>query len=83
MARYNADGEVNLTSVVGNTRVGLHAADGTMNIVINDGTTRTGLYHACGAMNAVITTSRAAASAPNGSMYVILQTDGVGYTPVG
>lgn len=83
MARYNADGEINLTSVVGNTRTGLQAADGSMNIVINNGSSYTGLMHACGAMNAVVTTSRAVSSAPNGSMYVILQTDGVGYTPVG
>ena len=83
MARYNADGQVNLTVVNGLTYVGLNAANGTLNVVTNDGSTYKGRNHPCGAYNAVITTSRASTSHPNGSMYIILQTDGVGYTPVG
>ncbi len=83
MARYNADGQVNLTASDGSTRTGLHNANGNINIVINDGSTYTGRNHRSGGLNAVITTSRASTSHPNGSMYIILQTDGVGYTPVG
>lgn len=83
MARYNADGQINLTVVDGLTYVGMHAADGSINIVTNDGSTYTGRNHPCGAYNCVITTSRAQANHANGSMYIILQTDGVGHTPVG
>lgn len=83
MPRHNAKGETEFTERVGNTYTGLGAVDGTMNVVINDGSTYTGLRHPSGAYNAVITTSRAATRHPNGSMYVILQADGVGYTPVG
>jgi len=74
---YNADGNINLTSVTGATRTGLFAANGSWNIVINDGTQRTGLYHACGAFNAVVTTNISSGYyAPNGSMYVM--SDGAG-----
>lgn len=83
MPRRNPKGEVELTSVAGNALHGRHAVDGSENFVINDGSTYTGFYHRSGAMNGVITTSRAAARHPNGSQYVILQADGVGYTPVG
>lgn len=80
MALYNSDGQINLTVVDGNTYTGAQAADGSYYIVLNDGTSYTGARHRCGAMNAVVTTSRASASAPNGSVYVIIQNDGVGYT---
>jgi len=83
MPRYNTKGEVELTSLPGNALHGRHNADGSLNMVINDGSTYTGRNHPSGALNAVITTSRAAAQHPNGSQYVILQADGVGYTPVG
>lgn len=83
MAHYNANGQTNLTAVDGSTYTGAQAADGSWYIVINDGSTYTGFRHRCGAINAVITTSLASASHTNGSMYVILQDDGVGYTPVG
>lgn len=83
MPRHNSKGEVELTSQVGNTYTGLHNPDGSMNFVINNGTTYTGYRHPSGAINGVITTSRAQAIHPNGSQYVILQADGVGYTPVG
>lgn len=83
MPRKNAKGEVEITSVAGNALHGFHNPDGSENYVINDGSSYTGLYHRSGAMNAVITTSRAAARHPNGSQFVILQADGVGYTPVG
>lgn len=83
MSRCNTRGETEFTERVGNTYTGLHAIDGSMNVVINNGSTYTGLRHPSGAYNAVVTTSRAATRHPNGSMYVILQADGVGYTPVG
>jgi hypothetical protein len=83
MPRQNAKGETEITSTVGNTYTGLHASDGTINYVINDGSTYTGFRHPSGAYNGVITTSRAATRHPNGSAYIILQADTVGYTPVG
>jgi hypothetical protein len=83
MPKHNARGEVELTSVAGNALHGRNAADGSTNFVINDGSTYTGYNHRSGAINGVITTSRAATRHPNGSQYVILQADGVGYTPVG
>jgi hypothetical protein len=83
MARYNAAGEVELTEQVGDTYTGYNNADGSINIVLNDGSEYTGRTHPSGAMNAVITTSRAQANHANGSQYVILQADEVGYTPVG
>lgn len=83
MARYNTAGEEELTEQVGDTYTGRNNPDGSTNIVLNDGSTYTGRNHPSGAMNAVITTSHAVANHPNGSQYVILQADGVGYTPVG
>jgi len=83
MPRYNAAGEEELTVQVGNTYTGRNNPNGSTNIVTNDGSTYTGRNHPSGAMNAVITTSRLTANHPNGSQYVILQADGVGYTPVG
>jgi hypothetical protein len=83
MAKYNTAGEEEFTEVVGDTYTGRNNADGSTNIVLNDGSTYTGYHHACGAINAVITTSNAQALHANGSQYVILQADTVGYTPVG
>lgn len=83
MPLYNSAGEVELTSVAGNALHGRQAANGSINYVVNDGSTYTGYNHPSGAINAVITTSRAQALHPNGSQYIILQADGVGYTPVG
>lgn len=83
MPRYNAKGETELTAVAGNALHGRHNADGSLNYVVNDGSTYTGYNHRSGAINAVITTSRAQARHANGSQYIILQADGVGYTPVG
>lgn len=83
MSRHNIRGEVELTSQVGNTYTGLHNSDGSINFVINNGSTYTGYMHSSGAINGVVTTSRAVSRHPNGSQYVILQADGVGYTPVG
>lgn len=83
MPRYNSAGEIELTTNDGSAYTGLHNVNGSMNIVINDGSVYTGRVHPNGSTNAVITTSRAAANHPNGSLYIILQADGVGYTPVG
>lgn len=83
MPRYNTAGEVELTSVVGDAVHGFHNATGSINYVVNDGSTYTGYNHPSGAINAVITTSRAQARHANGSQYIILQADTVGYTPVG
>jgi hypothetical protein len=83
MSRYNVDGQINLTVVDGLTYTGLQASDGSINIVTNNGSSYTGMSHPCGAMNAVVTVTKDAALAPNGGRYVILQIDGVGYTPVG
>jgi hypothetical protein len=81
MALYNADGQMNLTVVSGSSYTGAQAPDGSYYIVLNDGSTYTGARHACGAMNAVVSTSAGATTHPNGSMYVVVQEDGVGYTP--
>lgn len=83
MPRYNTTGEVELTENDGSAYSGRHNADGSLNIVLNDGSAYTGRNHPNGSLNAVITTSRAQATHANGSQYVILQADGVGYTPVG
>lgn len=83
MPRYNNRGETELNSVAGNALHGRNAVDGTLNFVVNNGLTYTGYNHPSGAINAVITTSRAQSIHPNGSQYIILQADGVGYTPVG
>lgn len=79
---YNADGQINLTVVDGTSYTGLYSPDGTWNIVINDGSVYKGYYHPCGAVNVVVNNSATTAQAPNGSLYVKTQTDGVGYTPV-
>ena len=83
MPRYNTAGEIELTANDGSTYTGRNNVDGSINIVLNDGSTYTGRNHPNGSLNAVITTSRAQAQHANGSQYVILQADGVGYTPVG
>lgn len=81
MALYNADGQMNLTAVDGLTYTGASAPDGSYYIVLNNGLTYTGYRHPCGAINAVVNETTTNASAPNGSIYVRTQVDGVGYTP--
>lgn len=83
MSLFNTDGQINLTVVTGSTYTGAQAPDGSYYIVLNDGSTYTGLKHPCGALNAVVTLNNSQAIAPNGSMYVVGQTDGIGYTPSG
>lgn len=80
MTIYNSDGQINLTVVPGSSYTGLYAADGSYNIVINDGSAIKGYYHPCGAINAVINETTRQAYAPNGSMNIKTQSDGVGYT---
>jgi hypothetical protein len=49
MTLYNASGQINLTSVLGTSYVGLYAADGSINAVFDDAA-HTGLYHPSGAI---------------------------------
>ena len=81
MTLYNANGQINLTSVAGTSYTGLYAADGSWNIVINTATSWQGLQHPCGALNAfVVTDPSAGFYAANGSMNVLSNGSG-GYNP--
>lgn len=71
MALYNANGQIRITVVDGNSLVGAQAPDGSYYAVINDGTQLTGIRHPSGALNAVVVYEpQLNIQAPNGSVYI-------------
>lgn len=81
MSLYNANGQINLTTVAGTSYTGLYSASGSWNIVLNTASTWQGMYHPCGALNAVVVFSLPANYyASNGSLNVWY--DGSNYHPL-
>lgn len=71
MARYAADGSLNITVVDGTSRVGAQASDGSLNVIQVSGSSLVGTQHSSGAFNVVNTdTAGIAGQHPSGALLI-------------
>jgi hypothetical protein len=80
---FATDGSLRITTVDGTAYTGLFAADGSMNgVIVAADAAGYGIYHPCGALRIVDSTGATGSAAPNGAIYVTLDTLGALTAPV-